>query len=75
MNAAVKKCSGVAAVFSGSDGDYRYIIGSASADLRAAAKVINAGIGGRGGGSPEMIQGSASKSSWEIQEFLSNFCI
>ena len=75
VNAAVKKCSGVAAVFSGSDGDYRYIIGSASADLRAAAKVINAGIGGRGGGSPEMIQGSASKSRWEIQEFLSNFCI
>ena len=60
VNEAVKKCSGIAAVFSGSDeGGYRYIIGSRTADLRKAAKSINEGISGRGGGSPEMIQGSS----------------
>ena len=39
-------------------------------DLRKAAKAINAGIGGRGGGSPEMIQGSAGKTEEEISAFL-----
>lgn len=76
VNEAVKKCGGVAAVFSGSDeGGYRYIIGSASVDLRKAAKIINAGISGRGGGSPEMIQGSCTECSATIKNFLTNFTV
>ena len=74
VNEAVKKCSGVAAVFSGSDErGYRYIIGSRTVDLRKAAKSINEGISGRGGGSPEMIQGSCTACSLTIQNFLTNF--
>ena len=76
INEAVKKCGGVAAVFSGSDDTgFRYIIGSRSVDLRSAAKVINAGISGRGGGSPEMIQGNCTACTETIQKFLNDFTI
>lgn len=74
VNEAVKKCDGVAAVFSGSDdAGFRYIIGSRSVDLRKAAKEINGAISGRGGGSPEMIQGNCTACTVTIQNFLSNF--
>lgn len=76
INAAVLKCGGIAAVFSGSDETgFRYIIGSRSVNLRNAAKEINAGIDGRGGGSPEMIQGSCAGCTEKIQKFLTNFAI
>ena len=71
VNLLCEKCTGYAAAFSGSDKEgYRYIIGSRALDLRAMARDINAGIGGRGGGSSEMIQGRASKSRKEIQKFV-----
>lgn len=74
VNAAMEKCGGVAAVFSGSDeGGYRYIIGSKNVDLRVNGKVINEGISGRGGGKPEMIQGSCTASAETIKDFLSKF--
>lgn len=76
VNAAVEKCTGIAAVFSGSDeSGYRYIMGSRTVDLRKAAKIINSGISGRGGGSPEMIQGSCTACSLSIQKFLTNFTV
>ena len=72
VNGAVKKCGGIAAAFSGDDRQgYRYIMGSGSVNLRERAAEINRAIGGRGGGSPEMIQGSASKSRTDIQNFFS----
>ena len=74
INEAVNKCSGIAAVFSGSDeAGYRYIIGSESVDLRRAAKSINEGLSGRGGGSSAMIQGSCTACSEKIKDFLTNF--
>ena len=74
VNLLVPKCGGLAAVFfPAASGGLRYIIGSRSLDLRKAAKTVNAGIGGRGGGRPEMIQGSASASFDEIQTFLEAF--
>lgn len=76
INAAVKKCGGIAAVFSGSDDTgFRYIIGSRSVNLREAAKRINEGISGRGGGSPEMIQGNCTACAETIQKFLIDFAV
>ncbi len=70
-NLLMERCGGLAAVFfPGEGGTQRYIIGSKTMDLRKMAKEINAGIGGRGGGRPEMIQGSASGSQEEIRAFL-----
>lgn len=74
VNSAMEKCTGIAAVFSGDDeSGYRYIMGSRSVDLRADAKAINAAICGRGGGRPEMIQGSCSEKAEKIKEFLNKF--
>ena len=74
VNLLMEKAGGLAAVFFPSEaGGYRYIIGSRSVDLRKASKAINAGIGGRGGGRPEMIQGSATASEDEIRGFILAF--
>lgn len=73
MNLLKEKCTGFAAAFSGSDeAGYKYIIGSRHIDLRKAARDINAAIGGRGGGRPEMIQGSTSETKEIIQKFVEN---
>lgn len=74
VNLLAPKCGGLSAVFfPGADGSLRYIIGSRSIDLRKAAKAINTGISGRGGGKPEMIQGSAVAPFEEIKCFLDKF--
>ncbi len=76
VNAAMEKCGGIAGAFSGNDEDgYRYIIGSRSIDLRVNGKIINAGISGRGGGKPEMIQGSCTGNAESIRKFFENFDI
>ena len=55
---AMSAVDGILVVLGGSDGAYKYVIASNSTDLRAASRDINAALGGRGGGSPTMIQGS-----------------
>ena len=71
VNLLAAKCTGMAGAFSGSDETgYRYIIGSRHLDLRADSRHINAAIGGKGGGSPEMIQGRASGSEAQIRAFF-----
>ena len=74
LNTLVKGRNGICAVFSGSDeSGYKYIIASAGTDLRSRAKEINAGIKGRGGGSPAMIQGSAGEKRAAIETFIRSF--
>ena len=62
-----------AGVFTPCEGGFRYVIGSERVDLRAAAKGINAALGGRGGGQPTMIQGSCSASEADIRAFFESF--
>ncbi|MBR5095334.1 MAG: hypothetical protein IK095_09570 [Oscillospiraceae bacterium] len=70
VNALTEKCP-LAAVFTGSDREgWRYIIGSRRVDLRRNGKAVNAGIQGRGGGSPTMIQGRAAASAEAIRAFF-----
>ena len=71
VNLLMEKCGGFAAVFCGADAEgWRYVIGSRALDLRAMSRAINAAIGGRGGGRPEMITGRASASRSEIESGL-----
>ncbi len=48
--------------------EYRYVIGSRVADVRPFAKMLNEKFGGRGGGKPEMVQGSVSGEADAIRE-------
>ena len=71
VNRLMEKAGGFAAVFCGSNEDgWRYIIGSKRLDLRAMSREINAAIQGRGGGTPQMIQGSARSDRAEIEAGL-----
>ncbi len=69
-NIANKRVGGITVALSGSEGDYKYVISASSADLRAMAKEINSALSGRGGGRPEMIQGSFSASLAEIKKYF-----
>lgn len=70
-NLVASKCA-VCAVFSGTDGEgYQYVAASKSVNLRDMAKPLNTALGGRGGGTPEMIQGSVTASRAAIEEFFS----
>lgn len=71
VNLLMEKCTGIAAAFSGSDDTgYRYIMGSRNVDLKARAKDLNTLINGRGGGKPQMIQGSATAQREQIARAL-----
>ena len=76
VNLLMEKCGGLAAVFFPGEGEgLRYIIGSRNLDLRKASRAINSGIDGRGGGRPEMIQGSARAGKDTIRDFMLGFIV
>lgn len=61
---------GIAAVFSGNDADgYKYAVVSRESDVREIGKALNAALSGRGGGKPNMIQGSVAAKKNEIEAF------
>ena len=71
VNAGVEKCTGICAAFSGNDEDgYRYIMSARNKDLRSLSKQINAALGGKGGGSAQMIQGSCAAKEHEIRAYM-----
>ncbi|MBQ8263862.1 MAG: alanyl-tRNA editing protein [Oscillospiraceae bacterium] len=70
-DAIMAGCSGICAVFSGSDGEgYKYALGQRDGDLRAKVKEMNAALHGRGGGKPFFAQGSVQSTRAEIEEFF-----
>lgn len=63
-----------AAVFSPDGrGGYNYCAGSRVIDMKAAGKMLNAKLNGRGGGSAQMIQGAFASSEEEIKEGFKEF--
>ena len=61
----------IAAVFSGNDDDgYKYAIVSRTEDCREIGKSLNAVCNGRGGGKPDMIQGSVAATKEAIEKFF-----
>ena len=68
VNLLLEKEVKVAAVFAQTGvNQYRYVIGSRVMDTRPFAKILNEKFEGRGGGKPEMVQGSATGTEAEIQ--------
>lgn len=69
MNLILAKGTTVAFVFAGNSLEgYRYVIGSKTQDTRIYAKALNEKFQGRGGGKPEMVQGSLCGNEIEIRE-------
>ena len=61
VNRILCKGTEIAAVFAGTPANgYRYVVGSKTLDVRPFAKRLNERFQGRGGGKPEMVQGSIS---------------
>lgn len=71
VNGGKEKCKGVFAAFAGDDKKgYRYIAASNNVNMRENAPRINFAIDGKGGGSPEMIQGTANAEKEIIIDFF-----
>lgn len=69
INEAVERCTGVCGIFIGTDaGGYHYILGSREADAQEAAKLLNSHFQGKGGGKPQMAQGSLVGTQEEIRK-------
>ena len=70
------KAEKFAACFSGEKGSYRYCIVSSKVNLQGLAKALNTEFSGRGGGKPEIVQGSlTAEYEKDIADFLENFDI
>lgn len=68
--ALCERC-GVAAVLSGSEREgWKYAVGSARGDVRPLGKELNTAFSGRGGGSPELVQGTLAGSREAIEDFF-----
>ena len=71
MNLVMERGHELCAVFCGNDEEgYRYVIGSVSLDLRKLVKKLNAAFSGRGGGKPEMVQGSLKGTESELRAWM-----
>lgn len=69
-NTSTSRVGGILVLLSGADGNYKYVISSSSVDLRRASRDINSALNGKGGGRPEMIQGSFYTSLDNIKKYF-----
>lgn len=59
------------AVFTGNDKDgYRYVLGSRALDIRDLGKEMNREFRGKGGGKPEMVQGTICAKADEVKRWF-----
>ena len=69
-DAVAQTCGGRCAVFSGTDGTYRYALIHAGQDIRPLVKDMNETLHGRGGGKPLCQQGRVQAAKGEIEAFF-----
>lgn len=71
VNEAMKRCEGICGVFLGTEETgFRYILGSTSLDVRKTASQLNTRFQGKGGGKPQMVQGTLTGKEIEILNSL-----
>ena len=74
VNLLLERGASVCGAFGGTDQDgYRYVIGSRSEDVRPISKALNVAFEGRGGGKPEMVQGSVKGTDKAMKELLTQY--
>ena len=66
-NEAVKKVKGILVLLAGNEKDYKYVIASNSENLKNIITDINLALNGKGGGKPNMMQGSFAATLSEIE--------
>ena len=72
-DAVAKECGGLAAVFSGQDGQYSYaLVRADGTEVAPLVKALNAALHGRGGGRGGFAQGSVQADEAEIRAFFNN---
>jgi len=73
-NRIIKKGARLCAVFCpDSNGDYRYIMGGSTEDIRPIGKQLNQAFNGRGGGSSQMVQGMLRGEQENILKFFDQY--
>ena len=71
MNMVLDRGHTTCAVFCGNDtSGYRYVIGSRTMNLRNLVQELNQQFAGRGGGKPEMVQGSLKGTENELRAWI-----
>ena len=71
VNGVMDRCGGICGAFIGNDkSGYHYILGSKELDVREISKQLNAKFKGKGGGKPQMVQGSLNGAKKEILEAI-----
>lgn len=71
VNLCMEKCEGICVVFSGTDENgYQFVAGSRTKDMREFGKALQEAFEGRGGGKPEMIQGSVKGTQEGIESWF-----
>lgn len=74
VNLLTDRCHGTVCVFSGNGSDdWRYILGSRTRDTRQLCRYLNQTFQGKGGGKPEMVQGSLKGKKTDILTAISSF--
>lgn len=69
-NTIIERVGGILVTLCGRDGDYKYIITSKSVNLSPEIRTINSTLNGRGGGKPEMVQGTFLATAEEIKGYF-----
>ncbi len=68
----MKTCAGYCMVFSGDEENgYRYAVGKRGGDVRPLVKAMNEALSGRGGGKPELSQGTVLAGKAQVEAWVS----
>lgn len=70
VNAGMEKCGGICAVFSGSPGSYRFVMGSRTRDMRAFIRENRDRLSLRGGGQERMVSGLCAAAEEQLKSFF-----
>ena len=70
VNLLMERCKVVLALSPGKDQGFSYIIGSKEQDCKGIGQKLNQEFNGRGGGSPQMVQGNLQGTYEEIKELF-----
>ena len=76
INEGMNHCDGICGAFIGNDKNgYNYILGSKTIDLRNLLKEFHQMFPGKGGGRPEMVQGSVAGDKNQLQQYINQIPI